>query len=112
MKVLYKDYEGALAVMEVTKASYIEEEKILEICGPEEDIAVIMDQDAAENAVRKLYAEGKADLTAYKSKERDLDDDFDDDDDDEDEDDFLDRMLDMDFKNIGKKGLFFGDDKE
>ena len=43
MQVLYKDEEGFLAVMEVTKAAYIEDEELMEICGPEEDIAVAID---------------------------------------------------------------------
>ena len=34
MQVLYKDEEGFLAVMEVTKAAYIEDEELMEICGP------------------------------------------------------------------------------
>ena len=33
MQVLYKDEEGFLAVMEVTKAAYIEDEELMEICG-------------------------------------------------------------------------------
>ena len=45
MQVLYKDEEGFLAVMEVTKAAYIEDEELMEICGPEEDIAVAIMQN-------------------------------------------------------------------
>ena len=48
MQVLYKDEEGFLAVMEVTKAAYIEDEELMEICGPEEDIAVAIDAKSAE----------------------------------------------------------------
>ena len=111
MQVLYRDEEGALAVLEVTKASYIEEAGILEVCGSEEDIALAMDEAAAQKAVRELYADGKADLSAYESQEMDLDDDFDDDDDDDDEDDFLDRLIDMDFGTVAKDSLVFGEDE-
>ena len=31
MQVLYKDEEGFLAVMEVTKAAYIEDEELMEL---------------------------------------------------------------------------------
>ena len=106
MQVLYRDEEGALAVLEVTKASYIEEAGILEVCGSEEDIALAMDEAAAQKAVRELYADGKADLSAYEYQ--DLDDDFDDDDD---EDDFLDRLMDMDFGTVAKDSLVFGEDE-
>lgn len=109
MQVLYRDEEGALAVLEVTKASYIEEAGILEVCGSEEDIALAMDEAAAQKAVRELYADGKADLSAYEYQEMDLDDDFDDDDDDED--DFLDRLMDMDFGTVAKDSLVFGEDE-
>ncbi len=86
MQVLYKDEEGFLAVMEVTKAAYIEDEELMEICGPEEDIAVAIDAKSAEKAIRELYANGKADLSAYEYQDRDFDDDdFDDDDDEDDE---------------------------
>ena len=108
MQVLYRDEEGALAVLEVTKASYIEEAGILEVCGSEEDIALAMDEAAAQKAVRELYADGKADLSAYEYQEMDLDDDFDDDDD---EDDFLDRLIDMDFGTVAKDSLVFGEDE-
>ena len=54
MQVLYKDEEGFLAVMEVTKAAYIEDEELMEICGPEEDIAVAIDAKSAEKAIREL----------------------------------------------------------
>lgn len=107
MQVLYRDEEGALAVLEVTKASYIEEAGILEVCGSEEDIALAMDEAAAQKAVRELYADGKADLSAYEYQEMDLDDDFDDDD----EDDFLDRLIDMDFGTVAKDSLVFGEDE-
>ena len=111
MQVLYRDEEGALAVLEVTKASYIEEAGVLEVCGSEEDIALAMDEAAAQKAVRELYADGKADLSAYEYQEMDLDDDFDDDDDDDDEDDFLDRLMDMDFGTVAKDSLVFGEDE-
>ena len=111
MQVLYRDEEGARAVLEVTKASYIEEAGILEVCGSEEDIALAMDEAAAQKAVRELYADGKADLSAYEYQEMDLDDDFDDDDDDDDEDDFLDRLIDMDFGTVAKDSLVFGEDE-
>ena len=70
MQVLYKDEEGFLAVMEVTKAAYIEDEELMEICGPEEDIAVAIDAKSAEKAIRELYANGKADLSAYEYQDR------------------------------------------
>ena len=111
MQVLFRDEEGALAVLEVTKASYIEEAGILEVCGSEEDIALAMDEAAAQKAVRELYADGKADLSAYEYQEMDLDDDFDDDDDDDDEDDFLDRLIDMDWGTVAKDSLVFGEDE-
>lgn len=112
MQVLYKDEEGFLAVMEVTKASYIEDEEIMEICGMEEDIAVAIDAEAAEKAIRELYTAGKADLSAYEYQDRDFDDDDDFEDDDEDDDDELfDRMIDMDFRSLGKNGVIFRDDE-
>ena len=111
MQVLYRDEEGALAVLEVTKASYIEGAGVLEVCGSEADIALAMDEAAAQKAVRELYADGKADLSAYEYQEMDLDDDFDDEDDDDDEDDFLDRLIDMDFGTVAKDSLVFGEDE-
>lgn len=111
MQVLYKDEEGFLAVMEVTKASYIEDEELMEICGPEEDIAVAIDAKAAEMAIRELYTAGKADLSAYEYQDRDFDDDDFDDDDEDDEDDLFDRMIDMDFRTLGKDGVIFRDDE-
>ena len=105
MQVLYKDEEGFLAVMEVTKAAYIEDEELMEICGPEEDIAVAIDAKSAEKAIRELYANGKADLTAYEYQDRDFDDD------DFDDDDLFDRMIDMDFRTLGKDGVIFRDDE-
>ena len=105
MQVLYKDEEGFLAVMEVTKAAYIEDEELMEICGPEEDIAVAIDAKSAEKAIRELYANGKADLSAYEYQDRDFDDDEDDDD------DLFDRMIDMDFRTLGKDGVIFRDDE-
>lgn len=47
MQVLYKDEEGFLAVMEVTKAAYIEDEELMEICGPEEDIFYSINEKTA-----------------------------------------------------------------
>ena len=111
MRVLYKDEEGFLAVMEVTKAAYIEDEELMEICGPEEDIAVAIDAKSAEKAIRELYANGKADLSAYEYQDRDFDDDDFDDDDEDDEDDLFDRMIDMDFRTLGKDGVIFRDDE-
>ena len=115
MQVLYKDEEGMLAVLEVTKVSYIEEAEVLEVCGSEEDIALGMDAEAAQKAVRTLFETGKADLTAYEYQESYMDDDdFDDEEDDDDEDDddeFLDRLLDMNFDAVGKDSLIFGDDE-
>ena len=55
MQVLYKDEEGFLAVMEVTKAAYIEDEELMEICGPEEDIAVAIDAKSAEKALHHTH---------------------------------------------------------
>ena len=55
MQVLYKDEEGFLAVMEVTKAAYIEDEELMEICGPEEDIAVAIDAKSAEILEKMAY---------------------------------------------------------
>ena len=98
MQVLYKDEEGFLAVMEVTKAAYIEDEELMEICGPEEDIAVAIDAKSAEKAIRELYANGKADLSAYEYQDRDFDD-------------LFDRMIDMDFRTLGKDGVIFRDDE-
>ena len=51
MQVLYKDEEGFLAVMEVTKAAYIEDEELMEICGPEEDIAVAIENQQKKRSV-------------------------------------------------------------
>lgn len=102
MKVLYKDELENLSVMEVSKATYDNEEDILELCGPEEDIAVRMSSRDAEKIVRALYDTDQADVTAYEVCEMDYD--FDDDDDDEEYDDdefdaMLDRILDESEKN-------------
>ena len=86
MQVLYKD------------------EELMEICGPEEDIAVAIDAKSAEKAIRELYANGKADLSAYEYQDRDFDD-------EDDEDDLFDRMIDMDFRTLGKDGVIFRDDE-
>ena len=103
MQVLYKDEEGFLAVMEVTKAAYIEDEELMEICGPEEDIAVAIDAKSAEKAIRELYANGKADLSAYEYQDRDFDDDDFDDDDEDDED-----RYDWDLEDDGRKMIIIG----
>lgn len=101
MKVLYKDEFENLAVMEVTKAAYDDDAEVLELCGPEEDIAVRVSTKEAGNIVRELYNTDKADVTAYEVCEVEFE--FDDDDDDEyDDDDFdamLDRILDDSEKN-------------
>lgn len=100
MKVLYKDEFDNLSVMEVTKAAYDEDAEALELCGPEEDIAVRVSQKEAKNIVRELYNADKADVSAYEICEIEFE--FDDDDDDEDDDDFdamLDRILDDPEKN-------------
>ena len=53
-----------------------------------------------------------ADLSAYEYQDRDFDDDdFDDDDDEDDDDDLFDRMIDMDFRTLGKDGVIFRDDE-
>lgn len=111
MQVLYKDDNDNFAVMEVLKASYIPEVKVLEICGSEEDIAVQIGKKDAEKAVKELYQTGKADLSAYPFCEMEIDEDDDDffDDDEEDEDDFIDRMIDMDFDG-NKNRIVFGKD--
>ena len=92
MKVLYKDELENLAVMEVTKAAYDDELEALELCGPEEDIAVRVSMKEAEKVVRELYHADQADVTAYEICEMDFE--FDDDDDDEYDDDEFDAMLD------------------
>ncbi len=100
MKVLYKDELERLAVMEVSKASYDENEEVLELCGPEEDIAVRVSEKVAEEIVRELYNGDKADVTAYEVC--DVDFEYEDDEDEYDEDEFdamLDRILDKSEKN-------------
>lgn len=114
MQVLYKDENENLAVMEVLKAAYIPEAKVLELCGSEEDITVEIGKKDAVRAVKELYQTGKADLSAYSVTEMDFDDDedfFDDEDEDDEDDDFIDRMIDMDFGPDGKNGVFFRSDK-
>lgn len=111
MKVLYKDEEGFLAVMQVLKAAYIPEENLLELCGTEEDIALQMTEKEAKNVVRELYKEDKADVTAYLCVKEDMDDDdFFDDDDDDDEDDFIERMIDLDTGSRGARIVFRDDE--
>ena len=100
MKVLYKDEFENLSVMEVTKATYDEDAEALELCGPEEDIAVRVSRKEAESIVRELYAADRADVTAYEICEIEFE--FDDDDEYDDDDDFdavLDRILDDPEKN-------------
>ena len=113
MQVLYKDENDNLAVMEVSKASYTEEMKVLELCGSEEELALEMGKKDAEKAVKELYENGRADLRAYTFCEVDFDDDDDDffDEDDEDEEDFIDRMIDMDFGPDGRNGVIFRKDR-
>ena len=102
MKVLYKDELENLAVMEVTKASYDDDLEVLELCGPEEDIAVRVSVKEAKKIVRELYQEDKSDVSEYEICEMEYD--FEDDDDDEEYDDdefdaMLDRILDESEKN-------------
>lgn len=114
MQVLYKDEYGNYAVMEVLKASYIEDEDVLELCGTEEDIAVKVTEKEAKKIVRELYEKNKADVSAYPYCERDLEYDefFDEDDEDDGEEDFIDRMIDLDFGTGSKnRGIVFGDDE-
>lgn len=68
-------------------------------------------QNQQKKRSRELYANGKADLSAYEYQDRDFDDDDFDDDDEDDEDDLFDRMIDMDFRTLGKDGVIFRDDE-
>ena len=108
MRVLYKDENDNYAVLEVTKASYMPEISALEICGSEEDIAVMMGQKEAKKIVRQIYESGMADVSAYTCM--DMYDDFEDDD-DGDDDDFIERMIDLDFGDDDKNRIVFGDSK-
>lgn len=89
MKVLYKNEDDVLAVSEVTKAAYLPEEEILQICGPEEDFGVKTSYKEAKQVITALYKEGHADVTAYPYCE--IDSFYEDDDDDED--DFMSDIL-------------------
>lgn len=98
MKVLYKDENGCYAAMEVSKVSYVPEVGVLEFCGPEEDFAVEIGAKEAEKIVRKLYEEGKADVSEYPYCEIEIEEDDDDDDDDfldddDDDEDFIGRIV-------------------
>lgn len=103
MKVLYRDEFENLAVMQVSKAAYHEEEGILELDGPEEDIAVKTSAKAAEGIMRMLYETGKADVTAYEYCEVDYE--FDDDDEEYEDDDEFDAMLDRILNDPEKNGV-------
>ena len=80
MRVLYKNEEDLLSVMEVHKAEYDSEDRILSLCGPAADFGVQLSKEKAEEVVRQLYTEGKADVTAYPYLDVEI---FDDDDDDD-----------------------------
>ena len=105
MKVLYKNMDQLLSVMDVNKAEYLMDEEILQFCGPEEDFGIKISLALAEKIITALYQDDKADVTEYTYCETDSfyeddddeDEDYDDDDyDDEDEDDedFIDEILD------------------
>ncbi|MHA9736917.1 hypothetical protein [Robinsoniella peoriensis] len=102
MKVLYKNMEQLLSVMDVNKAEYLMDEEILQFCGPEEDFGIKIELPMAEKIITALYQDDKADVTKYTYceidsfyDEEDEDDDFDDDDyDEEDDGDFIDEILD------------------
>lgn len=97
MKVLYKDEMDNLSVMEASQATYDNEEEVLQLCGPEEDISVKASMKEAEKIVRELYETDRADVTAYEFCEMEYEYDDDDDDDEYEDDDFdamLDRILD------------------
>ncbi|MEY8426550.1 hypothetical protein AALA00_02285 [Lachnospiraceae bacterium 46-15] len=104
MKVLYKDEFENLSVMEVSKAAYVEEDEVLALNGPEDDIAVKASQKEAEKVIRELYETDKADATAYEYCEIDVEFDDDDDDDDYDDDEF-DAMLDRILEDSEKNGV-------
>lgn len=103
MKVLYKDEFKNLSVMEVSRAAYVEEDEMLALNGPEEDIAVKASRKEAEKVIRELYEAGKADVTAYEYCEIDME--FDDDDDDDYDDDEFDAMLDRILEDSEKNGV-------
>ena len=104
MKVLYKDEFENLSVMEVSKASYVEEDEVLALNGPEDDIAVKASKKEAEKVIRELYETDKADVTAYEYCEIDMEFDDDDDDDDYDDDEF-DAMLDRILEDSEENGV-------
>lgn len=111
MIILYKDDEQNLAVANLTKAAYDLDEEALQISTPEEDFFLEMKKAESEVVIRKLYAEGKADLTAYPYRDMDMDDDDEDfyDDDnglDDEEADFIDRVIELD---MGIDGIRFRD---
>lgn len=95
MRVLYKNEEDLLSVMEVHKAEYDADEEVLSLCGPEADFGIQIVPAKAEEVVRQLYTEGKADVTAYPYQDIDLfdEDDFDEED-EEDLEDYVDNLLD------------------
>ena len=91
MRVLYRDYtDDTLIVTEVTSTTYYVEEQILEFCG-DSDFGVHLPKEEAEVLVRRLFEDGKLDLSSYQTCDVDfLFDDDDDDFEDDDEDDFED----------------------
>lgn len=96
MKVLYRDELECLAVMEVSKAAYQDEEEVLELCGPESDIAVKASKTESEKIIRELYANGKADVTAFPFCEIEFDDDDFEYEDEDEFDEMLTRILEED----------------
>lgn len=104
MKVLYKNMEQLLSVMDVNKAEYLMDEEILQFCGPEEDFGIKVSYPLAEKIITALYQDDKVDVTEYTycevdsfydEDDDDEDDDFDEDDfDEEDDGDFIDEILD------------------
>lgn len=105
MKVLYKNEEDALSVMEVHKAEYDPEEQVLSLCGPEEDFGIHVKKERAEEIVRELYTKDMADVTSYPYLDIDVFDDDDDDfEDEEDLEDYVDNLLDS-MDNQGFRGV-------
>lgn len=104
MRVLYKNEDDFLSVMEVHKAEYDAEEQVLSLCGPEEDFGIHVKKDKAEEIVRTLYTEGLADVSSYPYLDIDLfdEDDFEDEDEDDLE-DYVDSLLDS-MDNHGYRG--------
>ena len=99
MRVLYRDYtDDTLVVTEVTGTTYYTDEQILEFSG-DNDFGVKLPKEEAEALVRKLFEDGKLDLSSYQTC--DVDFMFDDDDEyDEDENDFDDDEDDEDVLNF------------